>query len=494
MSRYFQIGELFFFPQKNEIHREAEIRKVRPKTAELLTVLLKANGDIVNKSELLKLVWNDVIVEEHVVFQSIAELRKIFADNSMIKTHPRKGYSITATIKEHIEQEVVATKPVADVVKRRSLWGACIGVFMIVLGGLYSAMDDHQSLDASGSIVVLPVKNHIADADHSWLKYGGMDLLIKHLMPQMELAVLHTEDVLEILKRANVDADVLDSDAVSRIFEVSGAKLIIEQSLSGSTRDYQLVYSFYQREQTKRGALFSESVESLFVELNTRIQAFAGGKKASKDFAYQNDFANELIAKATDQLQDKNPDKAATLLKAVLVTEPNNLTAYKLLSQILSNSGQFKEAEKVSAEGMLVAAKNSNEVELARIMFWNALSIAQLNKTERALVILEEAKEKAKAVNDLLYIANISRVSGRIHLSQQRYIAAETEFMEALASHTAIQCPFGRSNTLIDLGELAYEAQDVNKAANYFNEALVLAQTRHLGNTVKLAQHWLDKI
>ncbi|TQV85409.1 winged helix-turn-helix domain-containing protein [Aliikangiella coralliicola] len=498
MSRYYRIDELFFYPQKNEVHRKNEIFKVRPKTADLLAVLLKANGEIVSKHDLLQQVWSDAIVEEHVVFQSITELRKIFDDSSIIKTHPRKGYSVTANIKECFTAAPdLNPGPKTFIEKTKNLTWLKYLVAMtafLFAAVFYRSLIDIEPLDSFGSIIVLPVKNHIEDADHSWLKYGGMDLLIKRLKPQMKLSVLQTEDVLEIIKRAQVDTDSLDTNGISRIFEVSGAELIIEQSLSGSTRDYQLVYSLHRKAETRRGALFSENVESLFVDLDDRILSFTGIQKKSQSNNYQNDFANELVAKAMDQLQLKNFSKAATLLKAVLVTEPNNWTAYKLLSQVLNHTGEFEEAEQVSSEGMRRIAKNPNELELVRIMFWNALSITQQNKYEQALIVLEEAKRKAKAVNDFLYIANISRVSGKIYLAQQRYDMAENEFNEALSSHSAIQCPFGRSNTLIDLGELAFHSKEFVKAKSFFREALELAEERHLGDTIKLAEHWLVEV
>lgn len=495
MSRYFQIGELFFYPQKNEIHQQSDIRKVRPKTAELLCVLLDARGEIVSKSELLNQVWNDVIVEEHVVFQSIAELRKIFDDASIIKTHPRKGYSVTTSIKELSEKPLTKASQIPTAKNKKGSWVKYVSVVSVFIFAslLYYSLNETQPLNSSGSIIVLPVKNHIEDADHLWLKYGGMDLLIKYLKPQMDITVLQTEDVLDIIKRADIAIESLDAKAISRIFEVSGAELVIEQSLSGSTRDYQLVYSLHKRSGTKRGALFSENAESLFVDLNSRILDFTGNRKTEEPRSYHNDFANELVAQAMDQFQDKNYAETATLLKAVLVTEPNNLTAHKLLAQVLLYTGEYIEAEQASAAGLQIAIDTGNDLERVRILFWHALSITQQKRFVEALALLGKAKEQAKATKDLLYVADISRIIGRIHLSQQKYNLAKAEFEEALLSHGAIQCPFGRSNTLIDMGELAYLKNDFDEANSYFNDALSIAQKRHLDNTIKLAKEWLEK-
>lgn len=502
MSRYFQLGDLFFYPQKNEIHNQTEVYKVRPKTADLLTVLLEAKGEIVSKQTLLQQVWNDVVVEEYVIFQSIAELRKIFGESAIIKTHPRKGYSITSIVKECIEsvtdaESVEQNEPLLTSNSSGSWYKGIIAAFTFVLlffSIFHWTMGDEEEQQVSGSILVLPIKNHIEDTEHAWLKFGGMDLLIKRLKSQLALSVLQTEDVLEIIKRAGVDIDALDKDAVSRIFEVSGAQLIIEQSFSGSTRDYQLVYSLYQKADSKRGAIVSESIDSLFVELSERILEVTEGKAQEPSYTYHNDFTNELVAQAMEQLQLKNYDKSATLLKAVMVTEPDNLTAYKLLSQVLNYTGKYEEAESISDKGVQLAVANKNKLDEVRIMFWNAISIIQQGRHEQALKILERAKAKAKAVNDLLYVANISGVAGRVYAKLNKRNLAQQELEEALSYHDAIQCPFGRSNTLIDLGELAYQANQLEQAEALFNQALTLSKSRHLNETTVLAENWLMQI
>lgn len=500
MSRYFQLGNLFFYPQKNEIHNQQEVFKVRPKTADLLTVLLEAKGEIVSKQTLLQQVWSDVVVEEYVIFQSIAELRKIFGESAIIKTHPRKGYSVTSTIKECIEsvtdaESIEQDSPLHPQKSRNNWYIGIAAVFSLVLLFLTSYQTvNEEPQQVTGSILVLPVKNHIEDTEHSWLKFGGMDLLIKRLKSQLALSVLQTEDVLEIIKRAEVDVDALDKDAISRIFEVSGAQLIIEQSFSGSTRDYHLVYSLYQKADSKRGALVSESIDSLFVELSERILEVTHGKAQESSYGYQNDFTNELVAQAMEQLQLKNYDESATLLKAVMVTEPDNLTAYKLLSQVLNYTGQYEEAESISNRGIQLAVASNSRLQEVRIMFWNAISIIQQGRHEQALKILEKTKAKAKEVNDLLYVANISGVAGRVYGKLNELTLAEQELEQALSYHDAIQCPFGRSNTLIDLGELAYKSNQLEKAKNLFNQALTLSKSRHLNETTVLAENWLVQI
>lgn len=493
MTLYYQIDDCLFYPQLNEIRRDGEILKVRPKSAELLVLLLKANGQIVSKHELLDQIWNDVVVDDHVVFQSMTELRKLFGERSVIKTHPRKGYSITSEIKECFDVEKGEKKAIKS--SKRSIYFMSFLIAILAFAVVFITFQESPNSGAnSGSIVVLPVKSKITDSDHLWLRYGGMDQLINYLQPQSKISPLHTEDVLDIVERAGVDIEKIDSNAVSRIFDVSGAELIIEQTISGSTRDYQLVYSLHYRDKTNRGALFSSDVKLLFFELSSVVLQSMGVEKKDENRSYQSGFANEIVANALDQLQAKNFKNVVTLLEAVLVTEPQNLMANRLLSQALIHLGKLREAQQVLSKGIAIAQKENNEADLVRLLFWKALSLTQQGELESALMTLSLAKEKAKSVNDVLYLANISRIKGRIHLAQERYNKAEVEFNKALSFHQTIQCPYGQSNTLIDLGELNYKRDEVNSSRDFFNQALLLAEQRHLTNTANVAQNWLSKL
>ena len=59
---------------------------IRPKTCQLLLVLLKNTGKLVTKKQLLAEVWNTSVVDEQVIFQSIKEIRALFGDHAVIKT------------------------------------------------------------------------------------------------------------------------------------------------------------------------------------------------------------------------------------------------------------------------------------------------------------------------------------------------------------------------------------------------------------------------
>ena len=74
-----------------------------PKSAEILVLLLKRGGQLVEKSELLTEVWPDTFVDEANLSRQIYELRKALGDlqeQQYIKTIPRRGYRFAAELRK----------------------------------------------------------------------------------------------------------------------------------------------------------------------------------------------------------------------------------------------------------------------------------------------------------------------------------------------------------------------------------------------------------
>ena len=76
--------------------REDEIVKVPMKTVEVLLALLRRQGEIATKDELLKAIWPDSIVEEANLTVHVALLRKILGGAAAIETIPKRGYRLLA--------------------------------------------------------------------------------------------------------------------------------------------------------------------------------------------------------------------------------------------------------------------------------------------------------------------------------------------------------------------------------------------------------------
>jgi DNA-binding winged helix-turn-helix (wHTH) protein len=98
----FEFGVFRFDPAERVLYRGAERVPLSPKVADTLFVLLTHHGRVVEKNELIQLVWPDTFVEEGGLARNISALRKALGDDAEgsghIETIPKRGYRFVAPI------------------------------------------------------------------------------------------------------------------------------------------------------------------------------------------------------------------------------------------------------------------------------------------------------------------------------------------------------------------------------------------------------------
>src|SRR5215510_4792781 len=79
---------------------------------EVLRVLVKADGDLVSKDEIMAAVWPGTVVEDNNLTVQIAALRRILdrapADGSCIQTVAGRGYRFTGVVTRHAEDSGIS--------------------------------------------------------------------------------------------------------------------------------------------------------------------------------------------------------------------------------------------------------------------------------------------------------------------------------------------------------------------------------------------------
>jgi DNA-binding winged helix-turn-helix (wHTH) protein/tetratricopeptide (TPR) repeat protein len=496
MSYFFRSEEFEIYPQTGELRIGNESLKIRPKTCQLLTFLIEASGQIVSKDTLLQAVWDDVSVDEQVVFQSVKELRKLFQGNDVIKTHPRKGYAWIAPVEKvpiGISSTNAPTQTHSVVHRWYGKLGAALALILTIALVIVFQRDSATPIHR-GSILVLPVKTTLTDADHRWVRYGAMDQLLQSLRSSESFTVMQTDDVLDILKRAQVPYTDYSQEDINRIFQVSGASMIVGMTLTGSTRDYQLIYSLYENGQTDRGALLSDTSSDLLRQLGSIVAQRVGQEKPLRPISYHSSFANEMLASALESLQSEDYDSASKLLAAATATEPENVTAKRLRVQSLVSSQQFADAENQIRQTIMQAKAQGDQRELARTLFWAGLNQLQQRQITQGIQLLSQAQIEANAVKDWLYLGYISEAMGKAYHAIDDFKLARIHFESSLDYHQMIQCPNGYANGLLNLGALSLDEGDLDAAKNQFQQALSISEDRSLSQVNESARIWMDKI
>ena len=99
---------------KRRLWRGGDLIPLTPKAFETLAALVTRAGAIVEKDDLLKIVWPDSFVEEATLAQNISTIRKALGDTSdtprYIATVPRRGYQFLATVESTVEDPTNRTE------------------------------------------------------------------------------------------------------------------------------------------------------------------------------------------------------------------------------------------------------------------------------------------------------------------------------------------------------------------------------------------------
>jgi len=99
-------------PDKQLILRDEQPIAVTPKVFETLLILVRRNGEVVTRGELMHELWPDSFVEDSNLSQNIFMLRKALGDTSEgprhIVTVPGRGYRFTADVRQvHPREEAI---------------------------------------------------------------------------------------------------------------------------------------------------------------------------------------------------------------------------------------------------------------------------------------------------------------------------------------------------------------------------------------------------
>jgi TolB-like protein/Tfp pilus assembly protein PilF len=247
----YEFGKFRLNVAEGKLFCEETLIPLTPKAFETLIVLLKRNGEIVDKETLLNEVWHDAFVEEGSLARNISVLRKALGDIhgsiQYIETLPRRGYRFIASVSKLTS----------------------------------------ESSNRKRTIAILPFKVLTENEDLTYLGLGMTDALITHLSNISQLVVRptravqkYTEDIdaVEIGKELQVES-VLDG----RILCIGDQLRVTVQLIS------------VERGQTIWGDKFDEEITDMFT-----VQDLIAER-----------VAKSLLVKFTDNGQ-KRPNKSQT--------------------------------------------------------------------------------------------------------------------------------------------------------------------------------------
>jgi len=100
----FLFGDFELSPKRGTLTRNGEEIPLRRQCFDVLIYLIRHQGVLVTKQELMDAVWPDVVVTDSSVPQCICTIRRALGDDSktLIRSMPRSGYLFDAPVQHHV--------------------------------------------------------------------------------------------------------------------------------------------------------------------------------------------------------------------------------------------------------------------------------------------------------------------------------------------------------------------------------------------------------
>lgn len=467
------------YPHRQAIAQGSETIQVRPKTFALLLLLLEKPREVLSKRYLLDTIWDDVAVEEQVLVQSIRELRQIFGNTEIIQTYPRKGYAWSADVEKQNIECPLATAPVkAGRWKKSYTLPAVAAACLLLVCVVFFAVSARSASPQTDVVIVLPLKSHIPGNDYNWVPLGAMDQLIHLLVSDKSAQVMSSEYVFQVMQYARLPRDY-ETEAVARVFDVSGATLVVEAQFTGSLENFRLDYKLRSRNDVKRGVIFEKQINQAIYKLGQVVVSQTGQKLSNADQNSQAVLSNELMVRGVEQLDKKDYEAALSFFNSLKQLDPNNLTAREQLVRALVAAKKAEQAKEEIAAAIDLA-KNTAPQTSARMYLFLALVQLQQQEVDPALVSLQRADEFANISNDILVQSSIASNRAKIHEERDEFSLAQTNFERAIKLDTVIRCSISLSHDHIGLTKLLLKQGKREQALVHFNEAKRLVETHQL--------------
>jgi len=290
--RIYEFGPFRLDPAERKLLRANEIVALTPRAFDTLHLLVRNNGRVLEKDELISILWPDTFVEEGSLSNHIFLLRKALGDSqAFIETVPRRGYRFVGAVRQLPFPDAVAADKPTEVdslgvasfpAKVRRPWRsraalatAAVTVMAALAGAGWFYLRAGRSGETIDSVAVLPFVNASGDPNTEYLSDGITESLINSLSQLPHLKVM-SRDAAFRYKGKETDAQTVGHDlGVRAVFKgrvtQHGDSLTIDTELIDTRDRSQIWGQQYSRKQTDIFGLQEEIAKEMATALRLRL-------------------------------------------------------------------------------------------------------------------------------------------------------------------------------------------------------------------------------
>lgn len=411
-TRHFhEFGPFRLDVQNSQLLRDGQPLPLTPKAIDMLLLLVRRQGRLVEKSELMSALWPDTFVEEANLSQHVFMLRKALGAQAngkpYIETVAKRGYYFAAEAREVDEGAAIASASAAGDARPRArprtgrrLLGAAFGLLILVglavtgyrLWGegharraspdsaersipLLPSSPTGEVTTAEVRLVVLPFENLTRQPADDWLAGALADSLTLGVQDLDPLVLVTRERVVELYNQRSLrDSERIAADVVRELVRVLRVKYYVHGSYQKIGDEVKVVARLVE---VDSGAIKAQaSVTDRFANIlrleDDLAREFAAGLVATSDAhrglsrtaslsAYQ------AFSEARSLYAQNRMDEAVTRSRAAIDDDPSYAPAWALLSKCHSrlgapavfSGGDLEERRRLAVE----AARKATELE-----------------------------------------------------------------------------------------------------------------------------------
>lgn len=439
----YQIGSFSLDVKARTLSNGDSCQHIRPKTLALLLYLAERSDQIISKSELLDNIWDDVAVDDGVIFQSVREIRTLFSDPQIVQNFPRKGYQFTA--------ELITTPHSARWWNNKKYLAAVISLLFVIatLFIFISLKNDDKKYEES--VFVLPVKSYIPYGQNDWLHLGGMQQLINQLNQGKDNAfVYRATHVLELMERIGLSRE-LQSQGAQVVLNKSGASMVVETEIHGNVYDYKLIYKLHTLNGVHQGVILDTSIPNALIKLSQLIISWPEAA------SYENEFSQTLLSEAMINYES-DWQTSISFFESYLTLNPNSVVAMIYLSKLYLWQGEVDKAMT-----LISAADQVEEVkaqEKAQVKLLRARAAVEQKDWEGAFKWFGQAQSYHQQHKDWFLKANIEEERGLAFMAQCNFSDAKASFALANTYYQLINSPIGINSSLLHQSYAVFKLGD----------------------------------
>jgi len=372
-GHFYEFGTFRLNRTERLLTRDGQEVPLTPKVFDTLLVLVENGGRVLEKNELISLLWPDSFVEESSLSQNISLLRKALADGTperqYIETIPKRGYRFVAGVSEihdtgesmswhhqsvtrSVVEEEAATES-EDASKagmqaadgaprarraipawRRYALLACALLLPLTLAAYFYRPRRKSEVQSVRSIAVLPFRTVGAGGEAEVMGLGMADAIIIRLSKLQEPVILPTtsvfkyttreQDALSIGRSLGVDA-VLDGTV-----QCAGERVRVTVQLITSTDGKTLWSGTFQEQYSNIFAVQDSIAEQLGVALMPQLTN--ADKERLARHPTENAEAYQAYLIGLNFWNRRSLAKAIPYLEQAIAQDPNFALAHAILA------------------------------------------------------------------------------------------------------------------------------------------------------------------